>query len=80
MTEKNEQIEKSFEESLNEHEKVAQDIEKGDLSLEEAIKQFEKGIKLSKECSEKLDNAEKRINILVQNANGELTEEKFEAE
>ncbi len=80
MTEKNEQIEKSFEESLNELEKVAQDIEKGDLSLEEAIKQFEKGIKLSKECSEKLDNAEKRINILVQNANGELTEEKFEAE
>ena len=80
MTEKNEQIEKSFEESLNELEKVAQDIEKGDLSPPPPIKQFEKGIKLSKEYSEKLDNAEKRINILVQNANGELTEEKFEAE
>ena len=37
-------------------------------------------MKLSKECTEKLDLAEKRINILVQNENGEMTEEKFEVE
>lgn len=69
--------EKTFEESLNELEKIAQDIERGGLSLEEAISEFEKGIKLSKECTEILDKAEKRINILIQNENGEVAEENF---
>ena len=71
---------KSFEESLAELEKIATEIEKGDLGLEQAISEFEKGIKLSKECSEKLDDAEKRINILVKNENGEMAEEEFEQE
>ena len=71
---------KSYEESLAELEKIATEIEKGDLGLEQAISEFEKGIKLSKECSEKLDDAEKRINILVKNENGEMTEEEFEQE
>ena len=71
---------KSFEESLAELEKIATEIEKGDVGLEQAISEFEKGIKLSKECSEKLDDAEKRINILVKNENGEMTEEEFEQE
>ena len=71
---------KSFEESLAELEKIATEIEKGDFGLEQAISEFEKGIKLSKECSEKLDDAEKRINILVKNENGEMTEEEFEQE
>ncbi|MDO4282566.1 MAG: exodeoxyribonuclease VII small subunit [Clostridia bacterium] len=77
MSENNE---KTFEESLNELEKVAQNLERGELSLEDAITEFEKGIKLSKECSEKLENAEKRINILVKNENGELEETNFEQE
>ncbi len=72
--------EKSFEESLGELEKIASNLESGDLGLDEAIAEFEKGIKLSKECSQKLDEAEKKINILVQNENGELTEENFVAE
>lgn len=72
--------EKSFEESLGELEKIASNLESGDLGLDEAIAEFEKGIKLSKECSQKLDEAEKKINILVQNESGELTEENFVAE
>lgn len=72
--------EKTFEESLNELEEIATKLESGNLNLDEAIKEFEKGIKLSKECSEKLDEAEKKINILVQGENGELTEENFIAE
>ena len=64
---------KTFEESLAELEKIASKLEGGDLGLDEAIKEFEKGIKLSKECSEK-------INILVQGENGELEEENFVAE
>lgn len=71
---------KSFEESLNELEKITTELEKGDLSLDDAISKFESGIKLSKECTEKLENAEKRINILVQKENGELVEEQFEVE
>ncbi|MBQ8379591.1 MAG: exodeoxyribonuclease VII small subunit [Clostridia bacterium] len=71
---------KTFEESLAELEKIASKLEGGDLGLDEAIKEFEKGIKLSKECSEKLDQAEKKINILVQGENGELEEENFVAE
>lgn len=68
---------KTFEESLNELEKVAKDIERGDLTLEQAIEEFEKGIKLSKECTEILDKAEKKINILVQGESGNLEEENF---
>jgi len=69
--------EKTFEESLNELERVAQSLERGDLSLEQAIAEFEKGMKLSKECSEKLEQAEKRINMLVQTDDGKMQEETF---
>ena len=71
---------KTFEESLSELEQIATNLESGNLGLDEAIKEFEKGIKLSKECSQKLDEAEKKINILVQGENGELKEENFIAE
>ncbi len=71
---------KSFEESLEELEKIASNLESGKLGLEDAIKEFEKGINLSKECSKKLDEAEKKINILVQGENGELKEESFVSE
>ena len=70
----------SIKERFMEDEKIKKKIKKGDLDLEQAISEFEKGIKLSKECSEKLDDAEKRINILVKNENGEMTEEEFEQE
>ena len=70
---------KTFEESLNELEKIATNLENGELGLEEAIKEFEKGMKLSKECTEKLDKTEKRINILVQGEDGTLQEENFVA-
>ena len=70
---------KTFEESLNELEKIATNLENGELGLEEAIKEFEKGMKLSKECAEKLEDAEKRINILVQGEDGTLQEENFVA-
>lgn len=68
---------KSFETSLQELEEIAKKLESGNLNLDEAIEAFERGIKLSKECTQKLDEAEKKINILVQNENGELAEETF---
>ena len=71
--------EETFEENLESLENIANELERGNLTLEKAIETFEKGIKLSKECSEKLDKAEKKINILVQTENG-LVEEHFQAE
>ena len=72
--------EKSFEDNLKELEEIAKNLESGNLTLEEAIKEFEKDMDLSKKCTEKLEEAEKKINILVQDENGNLTEESFVAE
>lgn len=71
---------KTFEENLKELENIAYELERSDLTLDEAISNFEKGVKLSKECTKTLDEAEKKINILIENKNGEVEEEKFELE
>lgn len=71
---------KTFEDNLKELEEVATKLEAENLGLDEAIEEFEKGMKLSKECTKKLDEAEKRINILVENENGDVIEEKFEVQ
>lgn len=66
----------SFENKMQDLEKIVKDLEKGDLSLEESVKIFEKGMKISKECNEILEEAEKRITILLNN-NGEIQEKDF---
>ena len=66
----------SFENKMQDLEKIVKDLEKGDLSLEESVKIFEKGMKISKECNEILEEAEKRITILLNN-NGEIQEKEF---
>lgn len=65
-----------FEEAMKQLEVVAAELEKGDLSLDESVSKFEEGMKLSKQCSELLENAEKRITILLKNGD-ELQEENF---
>lgn len=72
--------EKTFEDNLKELEEIANNLESGNLNLDEAIKEFEKGMKLSKECTKKLDLAERKINMLVKNDNGEVEEKEFETE
>ena len=57
--------EKTFEENLKELESIVAELEKGELSLDESIEKFEKGIEVSKKCNSKLENAEKKINILL---------------
>lgn len=69
----------NFEESMQKLEKIAVELEKGDLSLEESLTKFEEGMKLSKECNEIIENAEKKITILLQKE-GELVEENFTPE
>lgn len=73
----NQDNEKTFGENLEELEKIASELERQDISLEKALSDFEKGIKLSKICNQKLEQAEKKINILVQSEDGKLKEEKF---
>jgi exodeoxyribonuclease VII small subunit len=66
-------MEKTFESALGELESIVQQLEQGDLDLEESLKLFEKGVKLSRECRERLAKAERRIEILLKDSNGNLS-------
>lgn len=66
----------NFEDAIKKLEEITAELEKGDLSLDESVKKFEEGIKLSKECNKILEDSEKKINILI-NENGNITEENF---
>ena len=66
-----------FEESIEKLEQIANELEKGDLNLDESVSKFEEGMKLSKECTKILEEAEKKISILINNQN-EITEENFD--
>ena len=66
----------SFEESLVELEVIVQNLEQGDLNLEESMTLFERGLHLSQHNQEKLKGAEQQINILLEK-NGQATLEKF---
>ena len=60
----------TFETSLKELEKIVRRLENGELSLEESLKLFEDGVKLSRECQERLNQAERRIEVLLRDENG----------
>ena len=66
---------KTFEMAMKQLEQIVQDLEAGDMPLEKAIKKFEEGIKVSKYCSEKLDESEKRITLLMRDSDGEKVSE-----
>ena len=60
----------TFESSLGDLERIVRKLEDGDLSLEESLKLFEDGVKLSRECQERLSQAERRIEILLKDSQG----------
>lgn len=68
-----------FEEAMKQLEIVAAELEKGDLNLDESVSKFEEGMKLSKQCSELLENAEKRITVLLKDGDT-IKEENFAQE
>lgn len=70
---------KSFEEQMEALEEIVEELEKGELSLEDSVSKFEEGIKISKQCNKTLEEAERKITILV-NHEGEMKEENFETE
>lgn len=70
----------TFEQSMKKLEQIVQELESGDLPLEEAMQKFEEGIKLSRLCSEKLDETEKKITLLLQDQKGNVSEKPFFSE
>ena len=70
----------SFEISLKELEEIVELLEKGDLTLDETLAKYEKGIRIYKQCYKILENTEKKINVLLKNADGESYTEEFNIE
>lgn len=68
-----------FEEAIKKLEEISKELENGELGLDESVSKFEEGMKLSKICTKMLNEAEKRINILINNGD-EITEENFTPE
>jgi exodeoxyribonuclease VII small subunit len=68
---------KTFEESMAQLEEIVKELESGQLPLEKALKTFEQGMIHSRFCLEKLDEAEKRITLLVNDHQGNVTEEPY---
>lgn len=69
---------KTFEASLNELERIVKQLEDGDMPLEESLKLFEDGVRLSRECRERLTSAERRIEVLMKEADGSISLESVE--
>ena len=68
-----------FEDAIAKLEEISKELESGNLGLDESVAKFEEGMNLSKMCTKMLNEAEKRINILINNE-GEITEENFTPE
>jgi exodeoxyribonuclease VII small subunit len=75
----NDEQPKSFETSLEALEQIVQELEQGELPLEKSLELFEQGIRLSRECQERLSQAERRIEVLLRDNQGRITVSEFEA-
>lgn len=69
----------SFENKMEELQKIVEELENGELSLDDSVSKFEQGMKISQECNKMLEKAEKKITILL-NKDNEYQEEEFESE
>jgi len=68
---------KTFETAMQQLEQIVTQLETGEPTLEEALKQFEKGTELSRFCASKLDETEKKITLLMKNQAGVFTTTPF---
>lgn len=69
--------EPKFEKDLEKLEKIVEALEEGELSLDDSLKKFEEGIKLGRRCEKALSAAEKKIEVLMKNADGEIEAQPF---
>jgi exodeoxyribonuclease VII small subunit len=70
--------EKKFETALARLEEIVHDLEQGDLPLEQSLKLFEEGVKLSRICNKRLEEAERKVEILLKDKDGSLKAQPFE--
>lgn len=70
----------NFEQALTELEKIVKQLESGNLPLEKALELFERGVKLARQCKEKLQKAELKVNKLIEDREGIFREEPFNEE
>jgi exodeoxyribonuclease VII small subunit len=71
-------LSQKFEVALDELSRVVEQLESGDLSLEDSLAAFEKGVALVKYCNQKLSEVEKKVELLVKEKNGKLQLKPFE--
>lgn len=67
----------TFESAMKRLESIVHELESGDLTLDEALKKFQEGVKLSKLCSNKLDETEKKVSILLKDDEGNVRAKAF---
>jgi exodeoxyribonuclease VII small subunit len=67
-----EQSDKNFETALEDLEQVVEQLESGDLALEDSLAAFEKGVGLAKFCNQKLNDVEKKVELLIKDKEGKL--------
>ena len=72
--------EKKFEQAMKRLEEIVQNLEAGDLPLEDSLKAFEEGMKLLKFCSNKLEEAEQKVTLLVKESSGNRKQVPFKLE
>jgi exodeoxyribonuclease VII small subunit len=71
---------KNFESSLEELERIVRELEQGELTLEKSLELFEQGVKLSRDCQDRLSQAERRIEILMRDNQGRASVRPFDPE
>ncbi|MBL7170505.1 MAG: exodeoxyribonuclease VII small subunit [Candidatus Omnitrophica bacterium] len=67
-----------FEQALKRLEEIVEELEKGNLSLDESLKRYEEGIKLSRFCTKKLEETERKVELLTKNEKGEFEKTPYE--
>jgi exodeoxyribonuclease VII small subunit len=70
--------EMTFESSLRELERIVGELEAGDLPLERSLELFEQGVRLSRECQKRLDEAERKVEILLKGNDGSYAPARFD--
>jgi len=66
-----------FEDALKKLEKIVADLESGDVSLDESLAKYESGVKLVRICQKKLEEAKKKVEILIKTKDGKIKKEDF---
>jgi exodeoxyribonuclease VII small subunit len=72
--------EKKFEAALSRLEVIVSELESGELGLEQSLKLFEEGVKLARVCNARLEEAERKVEVLMKDKNGKMTAKPFEEE